>query len=244
MVAPQITIENTFSRALAQAFDESRLRPDIARTINRIMQQWVSYAMAKIPTAQKMAIKARLEAPAVRSKFQQGVRRVGARGRESASARYQLLKHSVAAYIVWTTNYKRNGKPARQMSGQEFYATVGKYVGSRQFSAGHHRGGLRPALNTFRVAGGQAARLQNDATPVSQHPAIEEDLGNLRGFSRAGRGGDETGPGAGLRSRLPVDQPAPYSPSLSSWKPGLPCPQWLASTPPSHPVSVSPCGSG
>jgi hypothetical protein len=159
MVAPQITIENTFSRALAVALDESRLRPDIARSINRIMQQWVSYAMAKIPVAQRTAIKARLEAPAVRAKFQQGVRRVGARGRESASARYQLLKHSVAAYIVWTTNYRRNGKPARQMSGQEFYATVGKYIASRQFSAGHHRGGLRPALNTFRVATGQAARL-------------------------------------------------------------------------------------
>lgn len=159
MVMPKIEITDTFSRALAEAFDESRLRPDIARTINRIMQQWVSYAMAKIPVAQRGAIKARLEAPAARAKFQQGVRKVGARGRESASARYSMLKRSVAAYIVWVTNYRRGGKPARQMSAQEFYATVGKFVGSRQFSAGHHRGGMRPALNTFRVAGGQMARL-------------------------------------------------------------------------------------
>ena len=159
MIAPKFEIENTLSPALLRAFDESRLRPDIARTINRVMQQWVSYAIAKIPMAERSRIKGRLEAPATRAKFQQGVRRVTSRGRESAAARYQLLKRSVAAYIVWTTNYRRKGVPVRQMSAAEFYATVGRFIGARQASAGHLRGGLRPALNTFRVAGGQAARL-------------------------------------------------------------------------------------
>ncbi len=159
MVMPQIQIEDTFSRALAEALDESRLRPDIAKSINRIMSQWVSYAMAKIPVAEKTRIKARLEAPAVRAKFQQGNVRLTKRGRERKNARYELLKRSVAAYIVWSTNYKRGGMPARQLSADQFYATVGRFIGARQFSAGHHKGGLRPALNTFRVAAGQAARL-------------------------------------------------------------------------------------
>ena len=41
----------------------------------------------------------------------------------------------------------------------------------------------------------QAARLQDDATPIPQNAPVEEDLGNLRGFARAGRGfKDETIP--------------------------------------------------
>ena len=41
----------------------------------------------------------------------------------------------------------------------------------------------------------QAAWLQNDATTVGQNAPVEEDLGNLRGFARAGRGfKDETIP--------------------------------------------------
>lgn len=176
MVVPKIEIKDTFSRALATAFDESRLRPDIAKTINRIMQQWVSYAMAKIPMAQRTAIKSRLEAQATRAKFQQGVVKTTKRGRESASARYALLKRSVAAYIVWTTNYKRGGTPARQMNAQQFYATVGKFIGSRQFSAGHHRGGMRPALNVFRAAQGRSERLPRyKNTPGTAKKAGEQE---------------------------------------------------------------------
>ena len=41
----------------------------------------------------------------------------------------------------------------------------------------------------------QAARLQDDATPIPQNAPVEEDLGNLRGFARASRGfEDETVP--------------------------------------------------
>ena len=42
---------------------------------------------------------------------------------------------------------------------------------------------------------GQAPRLQDHATTVAQDAPVEEDLGNLGGFSRAGRGfEDETVP--------------------------------------------------
>lgn len=158
-------IQNDFSPALARAFAESRLKPDLAKAINRIMAQWVSYAMAKIPVADKLRIKSRLMAPAIKAKFKVGKKKVTATGKESKGKRYLELKDSLAAYIVWAGNWKYKkkgeymGRPVRSMSTEEFYAAVGKYVGARQFSAGYTKSSLKPALNVFRARLGQSERL-------------------------------------------------------------------------------------
>jgi len=154
-----IIVQNNFSPALARAFSDSRLKPDLSRAINRIMAQWVSYAMAKIKVADKAAVKSRLMSRATKAKFKVGVRKTTATGKESKGKRYQELKDSVAAYIVWATNWRRSGVPVRQMSADEFYAAVGKYIGARQFSTGYLRSSLRPALSEFRVRAGQSERL-------------------------------------------------------------------------------------
>ncbi|TXH15736.1 MAG: hypothetical protein E6R03_06700 [Hyphomicrobiaceae bacterium] len=154
-------IENNFSPALARAFADSRLKPDLAKAINRIMSQWVSYAMAKIPAGDRSRIKSRLMATASRAKFKVGVVRRTKTGKESSGKRYRELKNSLAAYIVWATNWKTKAFPAgvRQLSADQFYAAVGKYVGARQFSVGYLRSSLKPALNAFRARAGQATRL-------------------------------------------------------------------------------------
>jgi hypothetical protein len=154
-------IQNDFSPALARAFSDSRLKPDLTKAINRIMGQWVSYAMAKIPKADQTRIRSRLMAPATKAKFKVGKTRVTKTGRESKGKRYLELKDSLAAYVVWATNWKSKKFPGgvRQLSTEQFYAAVGKYVGARQFSAGYLKSSLKPALNAFRARAGQAERL-------------------------------------------------------------------------------------
>ncbi len=155
-------IQNDFSPALARAFSDSRLKPDLTKAINRIMGQWVSYAMAKIPKAEQTQIRSRLMGPAIRAKFQVGKVQRTKSGRESKAKRYQELKDSLAAYIVWATNWKsKKYAPAgvRQLSTEQFYAAVGRYVSARQFSAGYLKSSLKPALNAFRARAGQEERL-------------------------------------------------------------------------------------
>lgn len=168
MIAPAIQVNVTeFSAGLARMLNDSRSNQDMERVINRIMAHWVSFAMNKMYAADRAAIKARLEARARKAKFDPGVRKIGKRGKESGDARYQLLRDSVAAYIVYATNWtgklgsKKNGRRsvvARNASPGDFYALVGRYIGARQFSSGYLRSGLRPGLNTFRVPLGLAAR--------------------------------------------------------------------------------------
>lgn len=158
MISTNFEVINEFNPALVRAFSESRLKPDIARAVDRIMGLWVSFAMAKMYPAQKAAIKARLEAQAMKAKYQVAQRRVTKTGRESKGKRYQMLKNSVAAYIVWATNWKYKGQSVRTMNPEQFYAAVGRYIGARQFSVGYLRSGMRPALNTFRVRLGLPAR--------------------------------------------------------------------------------------
>lgn len=157
----RIEIKNEFNPALARAFSDSRLKPDLAKAINRIMSQWVSYAMAKIPKADKMRIKSRLMAPATKAKFQVGLKKTTKSGKESQGKRYQELKNSLAAYIVWSINWRTRAYPGgvRSLPAAQFYAAVGKFAGARQFSAGYIRSSLRPALNTFRARAGQSERL-------------------------------------------------------------------------------------
>lgn len=173
-------IEDSFSPALAQAFSESRMTPDIVRAVNTIMRDWVSFAIAKIPRADASKIKSRLEGRATRAKFDHAVdkplkiRKDGSLGKQDL--RFLQLRKSLAAYIVWATNYSDKGKKARTMTGQEFYAAVGRYIGRRQFSAGHHKGGLRPALNEFRARLGQAERLPRyRRVPGEARSATERD---------------------------------------------------------------------
>lgn len=176
MIVPKIEVKDTFSRVLATEFSESRIRPDLAKAINRIMQQWVSYAMKKVPVADRQKIKARMLAPATRAKFKVGVRKVSKKGKEASTDRYMMLKHSVAAYLVWSMNWRpRGGTPARQVTAAQFYGYVGTYAAARPFAAGYHKSGLVPALNQFRVAGGQVARLPKyrDGPPGTAKEAKE-----------------------------------------------------------------------
>jgi hypothetical protein len=155
-------IQNDFSPALARAFSDSRMKPDLTKAINRIMGQWVSYAMKKIPVADQAQIRSRLMAPATKAKFKVGKVKRTATGRESKAKRYQELKDSLAAYVVWAQNWKsKKYAPSgvRQLSTDQFYAAVGRYVGARQFSAGYLKSSLKPALNAFRVRAGQEERL-------------------------------------------------------------------------------------
>jgi len=158
-------IEDGFSPALLRAYDDSKWKPDIARSINHVMARWVGFAMAKIPRADKRRIKARLEgkAAAAGARFQQGFRKTSKSGRESRSARYLVLRDSVAAYICYLKNRAHTERrvkgfvgpmpqlKARSMNADQFYAAVGRWVGARQYSAGYLRSALRPALNEFRV---------------------------------------------------------------------------------------------
>jgi hypothetical protein len=158
VISTTFEVVNEFNPALLRAFSESRLRLDIARAVNEVMKFWVSFAMNKMYPAQRAAIKSRLEAQATKAKFQVAQRRVTKTGKESKAARYQMLKNSVAAYIVWATNWKYKGQPARTMTPDQFYVAVGRYIAARQFSVGYLRSGMRPALNTFRARLGQQAR--------------------------------------------------------------------------------------
>jgi len=180
VISTNFEVINEFNPSLLRALNESRLKPDMARAVNRIMATWVGFAMNKMYSAQKAEIKSRLEGRATRAKFEvatgKGPIKRGRGGAESKNARYQLLKNSLAAYIVWSQNYtgklgsKKKGYrsvTARPASAQDFYALVGKYIAARQYSAGYLRSGMRPALNTFRVRLGLVARDAKYRKPVS-----------------------------------------------------------------------------
>ncbi len=166
MIAPTISVKNEFSPALARAFSESRERPDLARAVNYIMQLWVSFAIDKIPAAQKSDIRSRLMARATRTAYQLGLNKVVKIKKDGTyrkmDMRYIELRQSLAAHIVWATNYpgragtgQAYANKARTRNAKDFYALVGSFVSHRQYSAGYLRSGLLPALNAFRVAQGK-----------------------------------------------------------------------------------------
>lgn len=163
----KITIENQFAAAL-RAFAASRGGAyGMDRAINKAMQFLVSFAVRKIPAADRAAIRAsylqivkqtdRVVSPAFKKMRlrQRAAENAGkpVRG-TAASKRYQLV-YSLAAYKVARSNYKG----ARGLRGEAFYALVGKYIAARQFSAGYHKSGLIPALNTFRRMAGLQERM-------------------------------------------------------------------------------------
>lgn len=174
-----LTVKDSFTPALLAAWAASRRgSKDLSRLINLAMRQWVSFAIHKIPKANRAAIKARLEARASRARFQHGIVRTTKTGRESKSARYQFLKESLAAYIVYATNYRTRRGSARAMSAAQFYAHVGRYIGARQFSAGYLKAGLYPALSEFKAARGEDTRparyRQPAGTAVAARPEAPE----------------------------------------------------------------------
>lgn len=166
----QISIQDEFSPALLRAFDDSRLRPDIVKAVNQIMKMWVSFAIAKIPAAKKDTIKSYLDAPATRSKWRRGSIKARKKVRISQRPRYEMLRRSLAAHIVWATNYKG----ARDMTAEKFYATVGKYMGARQYSRGYLKSGLYPALNAFRARLGQSERTARYKRPAGEAKKAEK----------------------------------------------------------------------
>lgn len=168
----KVTIENQFASAL-RAFAASRGGAyGMDKAINKAMQFLVSFAVRKIPAADRAVIRATYMArvrPALRTARPQNRQRrekaaAKALGkpvppvkptRGKGAARRRQLVYSFAALKVFRTNYKG----ARDLTGDAFYALVGKYVASRQFSSGYHKSGLIPALNTFRRMAGLQERM-------------------------------------------------------------------------------------
>jgi len=163
----KVEIENKFANAL-QEFRKSRgASYGMDRVVNKAMQYLVSFAVPKIPRADRARIRATYMAAVQRKKKTAPVAKKKYVKRERAAdkstqqpppkktARRTALVRSFAAFKVFRTNYKG----ARGLQGDAFYALVGKYVAARQFSAGYHRSGLIPALNTFRRVGGLQERI-------------------------------------------------------------------------------------
>lgn len=163
----KVDLENKFTAAL-QAFQKSRGGSyGMERVVNKAMQFLVSFSIPKIPRAEKAAILRkymqvvkqtdRVASP-VYKKMRQRQRAAEMAGKKAprgkAVRKYELI-YSLAAFKVWRTNYKG----AKSLTGDAFYALVGKYISARQFAAGYHRSGLLPALNVFRRVGGLSERL-------------------------------------------------------------------------------------
>lgn len=156
---PKITIEDTFSPALMEAFASSRRNFDLAKATNTVMRSWTSYAMAKVPQASRAAIRSRMMAKARAAKFRVHHVKTTKTGKESRSKRYQELKDTAGSYLMWATNWKPRGRSVRKMGSAEYFGALGRFIAARQYSAGYLKSSLTPALNVFRSKLGQAGRL-------------------------------------------------------------------------------------
>jgi hypothetical protein len=149
--AVQFAVGDGVSEALRRLVASRESQQGTEGAVNMTMQFWVSFIMAKQSVASRPGIKERLMARAVNAKALSPVRRYNKKGtKESTAKRYLALRDTVAASIVWSTNYKN----ARAMTAQDFIATTGRFVAHRQYSAGYHKAGFRPALNEFRIRRG------------------------------------------------------------------------------------------
>lgn len=151
MIPPiNIQIEDTLSAALINLMASRESQKGLGDAMDEAMQYWVSFAMAKQTVASKVGIREYLMADADRKKGGSPVRKRTARGKESTASRYLQLRDSRAAAIVWRSNYKG----AQSLAPGPFFGLVGKYIARRQYSAGHHKAGFRPALSAFKVKRG------------------------------------------------------------------------------------------
>ncbi len=184
----QVHTTDNWSPTLQRYAASRRGGPDAVRkAVLKAAQYTVSYAMQRIPRADKAKIRADLMAPARNARFDVKVQKLTPGGKESRAKRYQELKGTLAAYLVWLTNYKN----ARQMEGAAFWGTVGKYVANRQRAAGHHRSGMIPALKAFKVARGladasQLPRWQHMPGSASITPeGADVAVANMANFAKA-----------------------------------------------------------
>lgn len=148
---PDIKVIDRVSDAIQRLVDSRSNRSGFEKAINLSMERWISFTMAKFKVADKNAIRSRLMGLAEKRKGGSPVRRYNKRGNESNAKRYLALRDTVAAAVVYATNYKG----ARALTPEKFFGLVGKFIAARMYSSGHHKGGFRPALNEFKVRRGQ-----------------------------------------------------------------------------------------
>ena len=158
-----ITVEDTLTAALHRLMNSRESWTGLSKAVNQAMQYWVSFIMKKQTVASKPGIRAYLMQPGRRSEGRAPVRRVNKRGKESTASRYLALRNSRAAAIVWSTNYQG----AKSLEPKAFFGLVGRYIGRRQYSAGYHKAGFRPALAAFKIARGNLGQAPNYQKEVS-----------------------------------------------------------------------------
>ncbi|RYD38933.1 MAG: hypothetical protein EOP87_00220 [Verrucomicrobiaceae bacterium] len=194
-VTPTYEVGNDVSAAVLRFANSRESQKGLEGAINLAMQLWISFIMAKQTTANKGEIKAYLMART--SHHSAPVRRYGAKGRESAAKRYLELRDTRAAAIVYASNYKN----ARQMDAKAFFGVVGKYIAARQYSAGHHKAGFRPALREFKVKRGAAELAGAPAyskVRSTAHVARTVRSGVVEASASNMAGGVEKNPGGGI----------------------------------------------
>lgn len=198
---PNIKVEDRLSSSLRRLVDSRESRSGTAGAMNMAMQWWVSFIMAKQTVASRAGIRERLMERAERAKTASPVRRFNRTGKKESSAkRYLQLRDTKAAAIVWATNYQG----ARWMTPKDFISTVGRFVARRQYSAGHHKAGFRPALNTFKMARGQLGVAPNypkiSSIAEAAHPVSESILEVLVRNAADGASRNPTGGAAAVEA--------------------------------------------
>lgn len=148
--AIQFKVGDRVTEALRRLVASRESRDGTASAMNMSMQYWVSFIMHKQTVAPKGGIRGYLMQRAAHAKGGAPKMIRTNSGRESTAKRYQELRASRAAAIVYSSNYKN----ARSLGAKEFYSLVGKYVARRQYSSGHHKAGFRPALSEFKIRRG------------------------------------------------------------------------------------------
>lgn len=194
-IQPSYQATNTLSDAIRRLGESRANGQELEDGINLGMQLWVSYIMAKQTSADKPGIKAYLLG---KSRRNAPVRRYTKSGKkESSSARYLELRNSVAAAIVYASDYKN----ARSLAPAAFFGLVGKYIAARVYSSGHHKAGFRPALREFKS--------KRSASALGQAPNYGNASGRATSAHSVGGGtvtasasnvaaGVENNPGGGM----------------------------------------------
>src|SRR6478752_175911 len=194
-VQPTYVASNTFSEAIRRLAESRSSGQSLEDGINLGMQLWVSYIMAKQTASDKPGIRSYLMGKARRNA---PVRRYGKSGKtESKGARYLELRDSVAAAIVYSTNYKN----ARNVDSKTFFGLVGKYIAARVYSSGYHKAGFRPALREFKARRASSALGQapNYGRPAGRATAAHSKGGGAITASASNvAAGVESNPGGGM----------------------------------------------
>ena len=138
---------------------------DLAETVSNVMKYWVSFAMAKVPRGDRAKVRENLTR--LVSTYSAIDRQIYSGKRNKDTRRADALRGTVAAAIVAILNYKGARELARQRS-PEFYSKVREFIGKREYSVNHHRGGFIPAINVLGRGKGSTA---GDRPPKYRHPS-------------------------------------------------------------------------